>query len=101
MPRSAITKAEAIEKLTRAVESMGDDDLCEVYHELFPEEPLPGGPAHSVRRKVLDHLRHGLEVEEVLDLGNVVFPRHRGVDYDEETDRIFYEEETDALRYAE
>jgi hypothetical protein len=87
---SEIAVSEATLKLSDAIRGMGENDLIEVYGELFPEQPTPEGGIESTKEKVFDYLHHGLEIEEVLDLWNVVFPKDREVHYDEEDQMIHF-----------
>jgi hypothetical protein len=85
-----VSQAEAVDRLAKAVQKVRPDDLVEVYSELFPEKILP--PEVSVA-DIVSHIRGGLEVEEVVDLWNVVFPDDRNVWYDEEADQVHFNEE--------
>ena len=91
------TKQVAIEKLAEAVQRMNIDDLLDFHNEMFPESPLSRLDSTSdgaaVRNTVMDYLRRGLEVEELLDLWNVAFPAARVDGRDDGTDSIFYLEE--------
>jgi len=93
---SAVATPVAVERLIQAIEDMHADDLVEAYNELFPEEPLSQDEAYEdvipVVERIVNHINRGLEVEELLDLWNVVFPKHRNVAYDEETEAISFEE---------
>ncbi len=92
----AISEAEATEKLAKAVEKAREDELVEIYAELFPERPSPPAP---VVGELVGHVRHGLAPEEIVDLWHVVFPGDRNVWYDEEEKTIRYNE--GRLRYAQ
>jgi hypothetical protein len=92
----ALTKAEASEKIVRAVEKARADELVEIYAELFPDRPAPPEPRIG---DIVGYIRHGLLAEEIVDLWNVVFPADRNVWYDEEENAIRYNDEQ--LRYAE
>ena len=85
----SVTMTEAAEKLAAGVEKARPSDLGEIYAELFPEKPSPVPPVADIAC----HVRSGLAAEELVDLWNVVFPRHRNVRYDEETKAIHYNEE--------
>jgi hypothetical protein len=85
-----VSQAEAVDRLAKAVQKVRPDDLVEVYSELFPEKILP--PEVSVA-DIVSHIRGGLEVEEVVDLWNVVFPDDRNLWYDEEADHVHFNEE--------
>jgi hypothetical protein len=86
----ALSKAEAAQRLATCVEKAKPSDLPEIYSELFPERPVPAPLAPS---DLVEHIRSGLEPEEIVDLWNVVFPDDRNVWYDEEANSIHYNEE--------
>jgi hypothetical protein len=86
----AISEAEAAEKLAKGVETAKASHLPEIYSELFPERP---SPTRVVASDLAEHIRSGLEPEEIVDLWNVVFPEDRHVWYDEEAKEIRYNEE--------
>ena len=86
----ALSKVEAAEKLARVVEKAKPSTLVEIYAELFPDKPLPTSPVAS---EIVRHIRNGLEVEEIVDLWNVVFPDDHNVWYDEGSKTIRYNEE--------
>ena len=92
----ALEKHQAAEKLADVVESVNPTALVEIYAELFPEKPTVVLPSAN---NLAQHIRSGLEAEEIVDLWNVVFPADRNVWYDEEDQKIHYNEE--ALGYAE
>ncbi|HKI20183.1 MAG TPA: hypothetical protein VKA15_20000 [Isosphaeraceae bacterium] len=100
-----LAKHEAIEKLIQAVRGMGPDDLVDFYHEVFPERPKaeldPQNGGAAVRQEILDYLGRGVEVEEILDFWNAVFPVSWNVTYDDETDEIQYLIEPEAIRQAD
>jgi hypothetical protein len=104
MPEISIDQA--TEKLSEALSGMTADDVVAVYNELFPDRPAKeedvNGDARTLLAEVVEHIRRGLEPEEVLDLWNVVFPKDRNVYYDEEARRVhFNEEELESSEYAE
>jgi hypothetical protein len=90
----AITKKKAVAALRAEVVRARADDLVEIHNELFPEEPATEQAAdedrEALRARVLDHMKR-LEIEEILGLWGVVFPRDREVWYDEEKKKINYE----------
>ncbi len=91
---TSIPKAEAVSTLRQQIEStLGADDLVETYNELFPATPAARTGSRAVddlRREIVDYIDRGLETEEIVDLWNVVFPEHRRVAYDEDSDSIEY-----------
>jgi hypothetical protein len=91
-----LSKAKATEKLATGVEGAKQTELAEIYAELFPEKPAVAPPSAA---SLAQHIRSGLEAEEIVDLWNVVFPADQNVRYDEEDDKIHYNEE--AVGYAE
>lgn len=86
----ALSKVDAVEKLAKVAERAKPSALTEIYAELFPEATLLSSPDAS---EIVRHIRTGLEVEEIVDLWNVVFPEDRNVWYDEESKTIHYNEE--------
>lgn len=98
---ATITKLKAVARLTSAVRVAHADDLVEIYNELFPEQPTTEEEAErdspGMMHKILMHIDRGLEVQEILDLWNVVFPLHRGVCYDDDDGLIHYDEETEPV----
>ncbi len=99
----AISAFEAVETLIRAVEAMSSDDLREFYNELFPSESsVPASPGNgdaADRSMIIERLKRGIEIEEILDLWNVAFPEAWDVHYDDEVGEIHYEM-PQSLRYA-
>ncbi len=97
-----VTKDEALELLTTEVqEKLDADELLEVYNEVFPEDPYTEEEAHEdvtpLIEQLVDHVNSGLEIDEVMDLWGLIFPKHRNVWYDDEEERIHYNEETEAV----
>jgi hypothetical protein len=86
----ALSKIEAVEKLANIAGQAKQSALIEIYAELFPEAPLTTSPD---AKEIVRCIRGGLEVEEIVDLWNVIFPEDRHVWYDEESDTIHYNEE--------
>lgn len=98
----AIPLKEAVERLAKAVEQSGSDDLVEIYGELYPAHSRPdvsGTKAALLATELAAHVRKGIEPEEVVDLWNVIFPADRRVYYDEEERVLRYDERQ--LKYAE
>lgn len=97
----AVTQAEAVARLTKAVEENLDAyDLLEVNNEVFPDsrttiEEVQRDPQPFVERLV-KHLK-GLDVEWIVHLWPVICPRDRRVWYNEEDDRIYYNEDIEYL----
>ncbi len=97
--------SEAVEKLIRAVEGMGADDLLDVHNEIFPKQPkstlndADGGA--SDRRKVISYIEQGLAIEEIIDLWNVAFPESYDVRYDDENGMICYSSEPEAIQLTD
>jgi hypothetical protein len=83
----------ASEKLTGAVGGMDADDLLQVYNELFPDDPATDGDTAPLVEHIVDHISHGLEPEEVVDLWNVVFPQDREVYFNEEDNLLHFDED--------
>lgn len=92
-----VTKDQALELLTHELkEALGADELLEVYKEIFPAGPLAEEEAHQDRtpltEQLVGHVNSGLEIDEVIDLWGLIFPRHRNVWYDEEVEGLHYTE---------
>ena len=94
-----------MDQLTQAVEEAHPDDLVEIHNELFPEEPTTEAVANEDRsalvEKIIAHIDSGLEVEEILDLWNVIFPKHRRVWFDEDDGMIHYDEKIEPVGQAD
>lgn len=86
----ALSTNEAAERLAKVVEKAKPTALAEIYDELFPEKPVAALPSAA---HLAQHIRNGLEAEEIVDLWHVVFPADRNVWYNEEDDEIRYNEE--------
>jgi len=91
----ALSTNEAAERLAKVVEKAKPTALAEIYAEIYPEKPANGA---LVAADLAQHVRNGLEAEELVDLWNVVFPADRNVWYDEQDEKIHFNEE--ALGYA-
>ncbi len=93
---SSISRSEAVATLNDQFSRLTDDDLVEVYNELFPEEPVNEDAVRRQRdtvvQRIVGHVRQGLETEEIVDLWNVVFPRARSVWYDEADEALHFDE---------
>jgi len=95
VPRDA-----AVQRLLAEIEQSKWDDILAVYDELFPESSGSSAPSDnedtrrdSMIAAIQCHAKQGLEVEEILDLWNVVFPKHVNVWYEEESETIHFNEE--------
>jgi hypothetical protein len=100
-----LAKKAAITKLIEAADGMSADDLLDFHNELFPRQSQGEVDAKDngaeMRKKVIDYLTRGLEVEEILDLWNVAFPETWSVSYDEETHTLHYLQAPESVRQAE
>jgi hypothetical protein len=94
----ALSTNEAAARLATVVEKAKPTALAEFYAELFPEKPVAAPPSAA---DLAQHVRSGLEAEEIVDLWNVVFPADRNVRYDEEDDAIHYNEEVAVFAHAD
>ena len=93
---ATIKKQQAVDQLTRAIKNAPPDDLVEIHNELFPQSPTTESEASkdlsALVAKIAEHVAGGLEVEEILDLWNVIFPTHHRVWFDEDDGLIHYDE---------
>ena len=93
-----VTKEQALELLTHEVrENLGADEVLEVYNEVFPDDPHTAEESGPLIEQLVGHINGGLEMDEVMDLWGLIFPKHRNVWYDEEEERIHYNEEAEAV----
>jgi hypothetical protein len=99
-----LSTQDAIERLTDAVRGMNAEDLLDFHNSLFPRERKselsPSDAGASDRRKILEYLGRGLEIEEILDLWNFAFPGTYHVHYDDETQKIRYSEVPEAIELS-
>jgi len=98
----ALTKDHVIELLTNAVEEdLHADDLLQVHNELFPNGPVNENEVHDdvapATESIVSYINSDLAVEDLLDLWNLIYPKHRHVWYDEQAEKFHYNEETSAL----
>ena len=95
----------AVTRLENEIEQFVPDDLIEVHNELFPETPIVRNGQIESREKLLpvirEYIQEGLEVEEIVDLWNVVFPKDRNVWYDEETSTFHFNEQPQRVESSE
>lgn len=94
---TTVTRQQAVDLLRKQVEEhFGVDELLEVYNELFPDEPFTEEEANEdhipLVERIVDHLKSGLEPEEIVDVWPLIFPQHGNVWYDEEEERFHYNE---------
>ena len=101
----AVTKRQAVKALTDEIQKARADDLVEIHNELFPEKPITEDEAKedpsALVKKIVAHIDRGLEVEEILDLWHVVFPKHRRVWFDEDDGMIHYDEKIEPVGQAD
>ena len=91
----AITRAEAVNRLTKAISEAEAYDVVEYYDELFPEKQISRKDADKrdvtpLLKEIMDHSKQGLEIEEIVALWRIVFTEDRNIYYDDETDRLCY-----------
>jgi hypothetical protein len=102
---ATITKRQAVDRLTEAVKEAPPDDLVEIHNELFPEKPTTEDEAKegpfALVEKIVAHIDNGLEVEEILDLWHVIFPKHRRVWFDEDEGLLHYAENIEQVSQTE
>jgi hypothetical protein len=102
---ATITRRHAGDRLMQAVGNAHADDLVEIHNELFPEHPTTEDRAKhdptALVEKIVSHINTGLEVEEIVDLWNVVFPAHRRAWFDEDDDVIHYDTSIERAHQAD
>jgi hypothetical protein len=98
---ATITKQQAVDRLTTAVENANPDDLVEIYNDLFPERPTTESEAirnpSALVEKIVAHIDGGLEMEEILDLKYAILPKRRRVWFDEDEGLIHYDEKIEPV----
>ena len=96
-----LTKRKAVETLTAEVLRATPADLAEYHNELFPRERVSvngaGYDPAAVSAKVLKPIAAGLEIEEILDLWNVIFPGHGDRWFDEVGKKFHFEKFEEAV----
>ena len=97
-----LTRNQVIELLTTAVEDeLHADDLLQVHNELFPDDPSSQEEVNEdvapVTKKIVNYINSDLAVEDLLDLWNLIYPRHRHVWYDDQAETFHYNEESAPL----
>jgi len=96
-----LTKKKAVEVITAEVRRAEPHDLVEIHNELFPQERINKVTAErdpaAVSAKIFRHIAAGLEIEEILDLWNVLFPRHPERWFDEVEKKFHFEKAEDAV----
>ena len=101
---SAISSDQAAELFIEGVKTARLDELVEFYNELFPRQKTTQQAAEqnpqALLKRVLDHIQQGLEIEEVLDFWNVVFPERQRLSWDEE-DGLFHFVERQPVTFPE
>ena len=101
----AVARDEAVNVLTNAVTDAPTDELVEFYNELFPDEPISEADVQHdtapLVGRIVAHIECGLEIEEIVDLWNVVFPRHHHVEFDEVTQSLQYSDEAESFQLAD
>ncbi len=92
----AVSTTMAVSRLSEEIAKYGWDDLRAIHNELFPRQPVTEVAAKqdaaAVRRRIVDRFQAGLELDEIIDLWNVVFPNSWNVYYDETSDEIHYDD---------
>jgi hypothetical protein len=95
-----VTKAEAVQRITDEFKKFTDEDWVDVFNELFARRMVKGQPSarkmQSIRKEVVDHVEQGLEVDDILSLWHIMFPKCRNREYDEEADTLSYDDQSAA-----
>jgi hypothetical protein len=89
-----IFHAIAVNRLNTRIKTLNRDDLLEVYNELFPAKPIHDGSVMdrgAILDQILDHVHHGIDPEEIVDLWNVVFPGEQSLEFDSEARELVFE----------
>jgi hypothetical protein len=101
---SPISTDQAAELFIEAVKNASPDYLVAFHNELFTRQKTTQEAAEknpqAFLKRVLDHIQQGLEIDEVLDFWNVVFPRRQRLSWDEE-DGLFHFVERQPVTFPE
>ena len=102
---SAVSKDQAVQRMSTEIKQFACDDLVEVHNELLPDAPQSMDDrevdCEKLTTGIIDRILSGLEVEEIVDLWNVVFPKDRNVWYDDETETVHFNEEPEHVGSTE
>lgn len=97
----AITRNEAVSRISGEIERSASDDLVEIHNELFPDAASLADEDDQLIGAIRDRIQAGLEVEEIVDLWNIVFPKDRNVWYDDENESLHFNEEPEYVESTE
>jgi hypothetical protein len=97
-----LSRDKAIELLTKAVEEdLHADDLLQVHNELFPDDPMTEAEIYDdvtpATESIVSYINSDLAVEDLLDLWNLIYPKHRNIWYDELAEKFHYNGESSAI----
>ena len=76
-----LKKNDAAARLIQALKQFKRDDLVAAYDEVFPEATDADKPDSELLAAVVERLENGIDLEEIVDLWNVVFPAHHDVSF--------------------
>jgi len=97
----ALKRNQVIDLLTRAVkQDLNADDLLQVHKELFLDNSLNQEEFYdddARTAEILEYINGDLAVEDLIDLWNLIYPKHRHVWYDEQAEKFHYNEESSPL----
>ena len=101
----ALSKNEAIDRLSKVLPHLGEEDLAEAYYEVFPQlrsanHRTPPKPADMLA-ELRDYFQQGLADEEIVSLWHVVFPEAWNARFDDETGEVLYDDEPEPIEFSE
>jgi hypothetical protein len=98
---SAITRDQAVERLTREIKALEPYDLAETYNELFPSRPTTEAAArqngNQILGQIMQHIDRGLLPEQIESLWNLLLSKECWVYYNEETDALHSNDELEGV----
>jgi hypothetical protein len=65
------------------------------------KEELAKKDPTGLRSRISHQFEEGLAIEEIIDLWNVIFPKHRNVWYDEDEATVHYSDESEPFQYVD
>jgi hypothetical protein len=103
LQNALVASRSQVRKYKKKHDLRGETHLCSpVRHachsaRMFSPRRVPALPLGLVASSSSSSTSPGLEIDEIMDLWGLIFPKHRNVWYDEEEEHIHYNEETEAV----
>lgn len=89
-----LDRSSASQRILDTVAGFGEEDLRDIYRELFPEKeraasetPTKDALLHEIRTALVE----GIEPEQIVDLWHAVFPGDRRIYFDESDSLLHFD----------